>query len=580
MTLPLPSLILLLLLLLLVPFSLSQPLLPDIHQRLLSPHDDPLSADDIWGSLPPPYRSLWTQSNPHIPPPISLASAATRITQLLSTPIHVPISVILILPSSLPSQTRADLLRLAPGMRATSAGVSLSFTLSIAPPALVSRLAFVNKTTPAAYLPVLEPVALAHGSLNTLFVLLSAHPFSPHPYVGNSRLAILPVQRSAASAATLLASVERGALRVFAPPPLYFPVPLIRTLHVDLYAYTPSYEHRAPWVDAFAWDQFERQVREAAVHGSSVRFFSAQTNGECAACARAFRSIGTYDGRFPERAVRALNEERMPGVGWEREVVSGAGKRRRAADAFRVYVVDTAKLGRSEWLRRLERRRVWTFPGMAVVVVRSAGGGVDGLEAVLLQAVVGGVYGVAEPGLYMNETAPAGTRTRGRRPGLVLFDGVVRTLVASRVDEDLREVGAVLEGLRRYGIDAGRMLGEVEYARVVERVNLLLFRAEKARELAGVGDMAGALHVAAGGAHDVRAVRRTLGVEGGVERLREVGVRCHFSRLRREAVRASRMLERGWTRVGWVVAAAAVGVGGGYGGAAWQARGKMRGKRE
>lgn len=531
----------------------------DIHASLFYHKEDPFAAEDTWAALLDSQREAWTAANDLIQLSDGIGEILRHTDLIRKQGISVPVEVQIVCSEKLLSEENVSrVAQYASAMKAARNGTRLSFNVSVAQQPLFKRLSMHSPShDPADFIGILEQTAATLGVLNVMFVIVNHYnePIneftSEVPFVGNGRVSwiLYNIDRGhQLNIPRLLASAERAAQRVYAPQPLYFPVPLTRRLHIDLTAYTPGHQHRALWLQDFAWNEFEAAIRAIAVHGQSFAFFSSQSNGECPKCERAFRDVAKYDRDYPTRAAVMLNNDVVPNVTWAKGFSGTSTKRRIPENTMRLYVLDTAKLHRTEYMQRLERHPLASFPGLSIVTFRSSDKvSMAGLESLFVKAFVSAAYGIADPDLYMHAKLGKLISKRTKRPSSVLFDVVARTLVRSVVETRLDELEEIAEGILYFDIDPSKSLGDREYAYFVQRVNLLLYKLRHAQILLNeVNNGPAATYMVSSTLHDMKAIRAAfdLGPDTrSFERFRDPTLRCHFSRLRREALRASQILE-------------------------------------
>lgn len=571
----------------------------EIHRRLLAYKDDPFGTEDTWAALSDPQRKLWTAANEVVRLPLGIRGVLKRAAAIRTNKISLHVDVhIVAAEKDLSREKREQITQYASGMRAGHAGIALTFNVSLAPVTLFERISMHNASAhPSEFAAILEQTAATLGARNVLFVIVDprgepgSQVGSHLPFVGSGRVSWIVYNVHLAhglDVSSLLLTAERAAERVYAPKPLYFPVPLVRQLRIELAAFTPGYEHRALWLQKFAWDQFETAVRTVAVRGQNVRFFSSQANAECPNCEQAFHDVERYERDFPNRAAKVLNNDQAPTEAWASGIFSTSTRKRRPPDTFRLYVLDTTKLRKSDYLQRLERRMLTVYPGMGLVTFRSSDQvALAKLESHLLKAMVASVYGIAEPDLYMHSKLDRHVSKQTKRPALVLFDVVIRNLVSSGVQRHLSELNEIVEGILYFSVDPSKSLGEDTYVRLMQRVNLLLFKLDRAQYILGdSGDTSAALHLVSSASHEIRAIRNAFDIstdEDSFDRFRDPTLRCHFSRLRREALKASQIFEsRGpqVKRLAWAMLSFSMTVILAYAALSRDIRRKMRGKRE
>lgn len=537
----------------------------DIQRSLLFYKDDPFGTEDKWASLSDAQREAWTASNEVVQMSDGMQEIMRRSKLVKKEGISLPVDVHIVAADKYLSKEKASrIAQYASAMRAGRSGTELKFRVSIAPQTLYKRIAMHSPSqNPADFIGILEQTAATLGSMNVLFVIVNHRdePFNefaaPMPFVGNGRISWIMYNIEKARGLNIpivLAAAERAAERVYAPQPLYFPVPLIRHLRIELVAYTPGHKHRAIWLQKFSLSEFEAAVRAIAVQGQTVGFFSSQANTECPKCERAFRDVETYERDFPNRAAKVLNNGVAPNETWAKGMLSTYSKKRIPPNSFRLYVLDTTKLPKSEYLQRLERRMLSVYPGMGFVTFRSSDEvAAEKLEAQLIKAIIAGVYGIAEPDLYMHPKLMRQISKHTKRPSLILSDLVIRNLVLSIVKKRLSELDEIVEGVLYFNIDPAKSLGDHEYAYFAQRVNLMMFKLQRAQHILGEStNSSAALCLVSSAFHDIKAIRTAFDISAddkSFDRFRDPTLRCHLSRITREALKASQILESSYPKV-------------------------------
>lgn len=562
---------------------------------LLSYRDDPLARHDKWSMLSDTQRKKWTQAN-------NLISSNQKIADLMDTTniirepsFHVHVLVQIISPPNFISPGhRALISRYSAAMRAGCNGTLLNLTVSLAPEKIYQRVhlhyddiandqdhQLIQKTDQLSAF--LTQSALSLPFLNVLYVII--HPQKAtstsasiiKPVLSTSRMSFFQYDTdspSSLSVAHLLSTVERIAERVFSPNPLYFPVPLLPDMEVSVTAYTPSHELRASWLYDFAWDDFETAVRSFALPGQKVRFSSSQTNAECPSCKRAFKEIRNPSVNFIRNAVMSLSHDVMPNASWAttrydvHHVPNALHKQTTARHTFRLFVLDTVNVRQTEALQRLERRALFTFPGTAVLVIRSSDRNVKlTLHPNMLHGFAACVYSVVDPAFYIPSTQSlSGTATilsESPWPGKqspVLKDIVIRNTVRSVLERRLGQLEEIVDGMVYFEVEPSKSLDEDQFKRFVQRVNLMLFKLRRAQDaISESHDGQLALYLASSTEHDMKSIRAVLDIDDEkrmMKRFRDPTIRCHFSRLKREAIRASEIIETSYPSAKLVLLAA------------------------
>ncbi|CAN8065176.1 unnamed protein product [Agarophyton chilense] len=530
----------------------------DLSKSLFSPHEDPLADEDRWSALSDIQREAWTASNVFIRFSEGIRDVLRATAHLRESSILLYINVQIIAPEYFitPEEERR-ISHYATAMSAGSNGTSLMFNVSMAPKHLFRRVAMHSPSDdPNRFMALLQQTAATIGSAHVMYVIINHgddpinHYEARTPFLGTGRTSwvLYTVEKKKSlNVADLLSSIEHIAERVYAPKPLYFPVPFIRELTVQVSAYTPGFEHRARWLDNFDWNGFEDFVRKVADHGQHLRFSSSQVNSDCPACGKAFRDAEKPSREFVKRAALTLNENASLNHTWANGVPASPTRQRIPPNTFRMYVLDLHKTRQSESVQRLENKPLSFFPGMGILTLRSTEkDSVVALDTLFVQAFAAAVHGISEPNLY--HTLQRGQRSSKQgKPSKVMADIANRYLVRSIVETRVNELEEIIEGILYFDIDPAKSLGDLQYTYFSQRVNLMLLKLQHAQQsLSDAHDAETAVYLAASTIHDIRAIRAAFDLDeekDSFERFRDPTIRCHFSRLKREALRASYFLE-------------------------------------
>jgi hypothetical protein len=581
--------------------------LDDTTQRLFPVQRLPLATEDTWISLRRYVRDSWSfandylrqqathaQSDLDLPGPFPSARATLGVSR---PPIRVPVRVVLVDTykltdgaTPLVAQTTREMLLLAQrAMRATTpAGdVAAIFKLELAPPQLARSLfdAITRRyAVTADDMEAQQSADAAHrirralereyaetarwAGGNLLFVLINVPTgkevhSAPHGIVRAAAGRMSWVMcHDARRLIDVLVVAETAARDMYLPAPAYNPIPFSARLRLHVHPYTPEYENRALWFDSFDWPAFEAEVRALAPHAQAIGFFATQTNRDCLRCADAFAK---YELLFSDRCTRAatfLNSNVVPNASWAgKAAVSDSreswqrlppGKPLWADGAesseFNLFVIDTARLAnRTDAIRRVETMAPCMFPGMGVIALRSSlEGSKLRLRRQLVAAIAHGAFGVKNPFNYMTRDGNDNSASE-ESSCQVMRDVIGRNLVSSLIAqhasaaEDLLTHLAIVE---ESGLSLPKVLDREAYTDLSQRLNLLLYKLDRARHsLSQDNDVRAAIHFGLSAAHDVRAI-------GGVLRLALLGehdpsVRCHFSAVKRSALRAGKLLLSG-----------------------------------
>lgn len=527
---------------------------------LLAHRDDPLAENDKWSSLSRSQRQKWTQANNVVYPLHNVSDLLETTKRLRKSCIAIHIDVQIVDPEHIitPEQYN-QILRYTAGMRAGRNGTCLNFTVSAAPEQISRRVALhLPVQNDAELAMLLAQSAHALGTLNVLYAIIyrlgarSPQYASATPKLGTSWTAyfVYSVDDPRHIIVTdLLITIERIAEQVFAPQSLYFPIPLTPHLHVSVTAFTPGYERRATWLDDFVWDEFEIAVCTYAIPGQKVRFSSSQSNGECDVCRQAFHDAARPPLTFIRNAVTTLCQGNAPNHTWIDGIASRTARKRILPNTFRLFVLDTSNVKQTNAVQRLERRALFVFPGIAVLVVRSSDRNVElFLHSFMLRAVIAGVYGVVDPALYVpRRKSLSHTVAWPGRPSPVLRDIITRNVVRSIIERRLVQLEEIVDGMVHFKVEPTETLDDYEYIHFVQRVNLLLYKLEKAQQvISRTHDGELAIYLMSSTAHDMKAIRAAFNIDDGnraLKRIKDPTIRRRMSRLKREALRASEIFE-------------------------------------
>lgn len=539
--------------------------LDEITSLLLHHRDDPLAHHDKWSLLSSAQRLKWTTANEVVDP--HNFDALLRETKVVrQSSIHVHVDVQIVAPPQVLSPRQLSLIqRYSTAMRAGSNGTLLNFNVSLAPDSIQRGVALHTGgrqlSSSSSLSTFLDQSALALHALNVLYVVVNPSRTTPTkgpssvPTLGNSRTAYFEYSippSSSLSITHLLCAIEQVAERVFAPNSLYFPIPMLPELEVSVIAYTPGHRLRATWLDDFAWDSFETAARSFAVSGQQVRFSSAQTNAECPDCETAFRQTLSESAVNIQQAIKSFSGDNMPNHTWPDIPVAHYrnGYRQTTRNTFRLFVLDTYKLRQSKALQRLERRALFTFPGAAVLVIRTSDHlSRSSLHSFMLHAFVSSVYGIVDPAFY--DGIPSSPRLSPpfgvNRISPLLRDSITRNLVQSVVEKHLTQLEEIVDGMLYFKVDPQQALDEIQLSQFNQRVNLLLFKLQRAQlVISDSNDVQLALYLASSAAHDIKSIRAVFDINDEkrvLNRFRDPTIRCHFSRLKRKAILASEIIE-------------------------------------
>lgn len=549
----------------------------EVSNNLFPYHDDPFASDDTWSGLADSYREAWTAGNQVVPQNVSGMRVLEEAQRIRHTNILVHVDIQIVASSHLINQDmKATIKKYAKVMRAGLNGTTVNFDVSFAHESLYKRLAMHSRSQhPFEFMGILEQAAVTSGLLNAMYIIVNhgndpITNFTPNkPFLGQGRVSWylyqIPTDKPL-NIANLLTTTETIAQRVFAPIPLYHPIPFLREFTVDVSAYTPGHELRALWLEKFEWEEFESLSRNYAIHGQKVRFHSMQTNAECASCSRAFRNAGSSGFDFIDKAALILNNEVVPNKNWTKGFQISHVKTRVQPNTFRLFVFDTTNLKRTEKLSRLERKSLFLFPGMSILIFRSSDKKqLSILDSLMIRAVVGGVYGIAEPDLYVLSGDQSDQGQGALHMSAILIDVMVRSFVRSIVEVRLSELVEIVDGILHFDVDPSKALNNRDYRSFTQRINLLLHKLKKAqRILSAPSERGQAVYLAASTIHDIRAIRTVFNLQDNskaYERFKDPTVRCHFSRLKRQALRASGILESTYSIAGLFLRALVISVG-------------------
>lgn len=523
-----------------------------------------VARDDAWTSLSAPEREAWTYGNDIIPgnTPVEAARAALLFGQ---APISVPVRVVIVDPHNAARPDEVPLGDIEAVMRAGfehqaqgkglakaggSGGVMAKFKVHFAGRETgLKVLEAVEKGSVKEVLGGVVADAVEWHGGNILFVLVGMTSASAAVQVdevqaGPGKYAWVRCHETSVFL-DVLNVAEAAAERLYVPTPNHFPIPITHNIRVDLHPYTPGVDHRALWFSAFDWEGFKSQVRSIAVPGQVFGFFATQTTAECGdLCKEAFAGLETIAANHGVDAVTVLNGHVAPeNASWSFTSKSPSSRDVAVEEdeegyfsppEFDIYVLDVVKAHakstmESAALKALENMDAAIFPGIALVTTRSSSkDAIDRLERELLASIMSGIYGIPDPSLYLRDTTSN-----------LLYDVVGRTYVASVLAVYSAEVRELLDDLSQFGIDPVEALDNLSYADFVQRLNLLLYKLHKAREvISKENDISAATYYASSARFDVAAIRAMFGLDARGQPLSQAGfrdptVRCHFSRVTR-----------------------------------------------
>lgn len=531
----------------------------ELTDTLLFHRDDPFADEDKWAALSDAMRSKWLEANYVLPSALTPSELLQTTSQITRSQIDVHVDVKVVAPPALLTpERRAQILHYATAMHAGHNGTSLKFAISIAPSQIFERLALTGKFhTVHSLSSVLIPLAKSSGALNLLYVIVNS---PTHPVINHTELVLfLPTSRAAFFVYTpekhgqllvtdMLVAAERAAQRTFAPSLSYFPIPFVRDLQVSVTAYTPMHEYRALWLQDFSWDSFESSVRAHVLPGQKVRFMSYQTNSDCKHCKTVFESLSNPSKLFVTNVIRALNGGTLSNSSWATGLSSLPSHRAVSPNTLRLFVLDTVNIRRTKFLVELERRQLFSFPGLSLIILRSSNASsMRRLRTSMVRGLVSSLFGFAEPSLFVPEL-----RRKDDEMSLwpttaspLLLDIATRNVVRSAIERYCSQMDEILDGMAYFDVDPTQSLNKYEYQIFIQRLNFLIFKLHRARTALSEGDSALAMYLLGASAHDIRAIRSVFDIEDQrvLKRFRDPTIRCHFSRLKREALRASELIE-------------------------------------
>jgi hypothetical protein len=521
----------------------------ELSATLFPVHRAPLAREDTWTRLDDHDREAWTFANYQLKEGHPLERAYSRLS--IDAPILVPVRIIVLLGDDRIKPV-ADVTRIERALHAGRNGngignVVAQFRISFASTELVARVKGISERH--EFQSALEREysygSKWHGS-NVMLVLVNFPDVSVpvnKPQLVKDRLSWLWC-RGTDRLLDVLATAERAVGRLYVPKPSYYPLSTPDMVRIAVHPYSPGHSHRASWFEQFKWHEFEAAVREIAPHGQTVGFFASQSNAECDYCPAAFGTIDSLNRDWLARSAKLIerhvvqNSSRMGAYASDRRSTSA---NQNIESTFHIYVLDTAHAVAygEEVLHSLAKMPPAIFRGIAILALRSSRhGAAEQLRQQMVASVAAGVYGVADPGQY-SDASPE-----------LLQDVIIRNIVSSVVAARADEATHFLQDLESYGIQPAKVLDDREYAQLIQRLNLLVFKLDFARTaLSTANDATSAIHYALAASHDVRAIRATFGLgPGGEPRtiggFRDLTVRCHFSRVKRGMLRAGNIFRK------------------------------------
>lgn len=526
----------------------------EVSRSLFSYRDDPFAEVDRWSALSHKLRREWTATHQVVDPSLGIRDVlkvTKRLTQS-DTKVHIDVQIVASDFLSAPHKNRIQ--SYASGMRPSHHGTALELNISFTAQSIGKRVFMILASQGFDELmKYLEQVASSSGSANVLFVILNSNERNETDhgvFVGNGKVASMlsHVKEANPDLANLMRTIEVTAEKIYHPLPLYFPISVVQDLRVELVAYTPGRDHKAQWLEDFAWDQFEANLRSLAVYGQRLRFSSLQVNADCPFCAQAFRGIENPPRNFLKKAASLLPKDTTSEGAQTGDVNTDASQWRGAGKTLRLYVVDTYMLRPVNALERLERAPLSLFPGMAIIAIRSSNrSSITSMQALLARGFLGSAFGVGNPDTYISKTFGINNGHAEEEASSVVFDVSSRNLIRSICERRVRELEDIARSILYFDVDPAKSLGVKEYSSFWERLNILLYKLMEAQKRAGSSsELHTALYLALSTQYDMKSLRGSFDIEEGsktVEKFRDPTLRCHFSRLKRETLRASRMLE-------------------------------------
>lgn len=523
--------------------KLSQEDLADLSFRLFPWKRAVLAREDTWNSLSSHDREAWTLANDVLPGKSQFATAQDLLKN--SIPVSVPIRLVIGgYTGHLPNVNITR--KLEHSMRATYRHlsqpiVSAKFKIEFLKDGTMDhiRQSAMNGSDSLRQVLMREYERNAKwNEANVLFLLIGVGdtPAIVNTVHAGTRRMSWTLCQTTENVLEVLAVAESAARRLYIPDPLYFPVPSPDKLRVHVHPYTPGHTHQALWYKAFPWSQFEYQVRAVAPTWQTVGFFSTQANAECENCVEAFSNMESVLRDRGVRAVRILNRGSKPNSTFPDIIIqdySHYGALDTPGAEFNIFVVDTARSTSltAERLKAFEGKVAAVLPGVAILIHHSSREpSLERLERQMIASVISGAYGVNHPSLYLDANSD------------IVKDLISRNMVCSLVHLYSTQALYVLDAIAKFGIDPSRVLDRWQYATALQRLNLLIYKLNNARDaLFSANNVRMAIHYASSAAHDVHALRKAFGLTTDGMPQTDTGLvgtalSCHFSNIRRGAL--------------------------------------------
>lgn len=533
--------------------------LDELSETLFPVDRQPFAAQDRWNLLNEAQREAWTSANDQIPSqsnfddvlPLVNEAKRRRLSFLVTVKVVYP-------PDAIVNEDKVR--RHAALMRATSNFTAIKFRILSAKADLYKAVKSVSDADSEKQISaILQHDASSSGIMDVLYIVvrtgsaakqgpLSKLPEHP-PILAGSRVSwiVHSMERSGhVNVAKMLQHAETAAQRMYAPSPSFFPIPISPVIRLSISAYTPGHEKEALWINSLSWKSFEKTVRKIALVGQTVGFFVNPSNKDCWNCEDLFQHVVKSDLVDVDRVLtwwrNAQKEFSAEGEVDVEEALEGDPS---TMTNVHVLVVDTAKEKPCAVMNHLEKIGLETVQGAGLVMFNSNQPNFEArLQSLLIQAVAGSAFGIANADRYMvhDESLLLGPDAEPIGATLLLSDIALRHALVSSTFSKLNELDTILRTMEHFGVSPSKVLTSAEFTGVLQRTNLLLYKSKEAFSvLEEHRDDTRALHLAESGFHDIKAIRSAFHLQSPKkstvwDHFRDPRSKCHFSKIHERAI--------------------------------------------
>lgn len=552
--------------------------LDELSETLFPVDRQPFAAQDRWNLLNEAQREDWTIANQQIPLHTNFDDVLPLVDDAKQRKLSFLVTAKVIAPPE--AIVNEDKIRRYAGLlRANGNFTGIKFRILAAKPDLYAAVQSVSdKETEKEISAILQHDASSSGVMDILYIVvitvsagnkgplskLSEHP----PTLAGNRVSWIVhsmERRGHVNVAKMLLQAETAAQRLYAPSPSFFPIPISPVIRVSISAYTPGHEKEALWINSFSWETFEKTIRKIALVGQTVGFFVNPSNKDCWNCEDIFHHVVKKDLVDVDRVLTSWrNAQKEFSSEGEVDVDEALEGDPSTMTNVHILVVDTSKEKRCAVMNHLEKIGLETVQGASLVIFNSMEPNFEGkLQSLLIQAVAGSAFGIANAARYMvhDESLLLGPDAQPIGATLLLSDLALRHALVSSTFSKLNELTTILRAMELYGVNPSKVLTDQEYTAVLQRTNLLLFKSREAYHvLEEHREDTKALHLAESGYHDIKAIRSAFHLQSSKkasvwDHFRDPRSKCHFSRIHERAIELLEDQDSLVSRLGFFVVA-------------------------